>query len=149
MEQTPHQEQVQISSPSPAQQPQLTTQSTTARNVISMSAAVLGASFFMPWVAFWGGSASGLEIQKHADSYKLVWLLPALAGITLVMNIVGVPTSITRRIAGLVPFAILAYSLSKTGSDLFQILSWGGWVALAAGIALIVAPSPAKSQPKA
>ena len=103
----------------------------------------------MPWVAFWGGSASGLEIQKHADSYKLVWLLPACAVVTLLLNIAGAQTALVRRIAGAVPFAILAYSLSKIGSDLFQILSWGGWVALAAGIALIVAPSPAKSQPKA
>lgn len=103
----------------------------------------------MPWVAFWGGSASGLEIQKHADEYKFVWLLPACAGVALLLNMAGAPTALVRRIAGAVPFAILAYALSKTGSDLFSILSWGGWVALAAGLALIAVPSPAKSQPKA
>ena len=103
----------------------------------------------MPWVAFFGGAASGLELQKHSDSYKFVWLLPACAVITLLLNMAGAPTALVRRIAGAVPFAILAYSLSKIGSDLFQILSWGGWVSLAAGFALVVAPSPAKSQSKA
>lgn len=103
----------------------------------------------MPWIAFFGGAASGLEIQRHSDSYKFAWLLPACAVITLLLNMAGAQTALVRRIAGAVPFAILAYSLSKIGSNLFQILSWGAWVALAAGIALIVAPAPAKSQPKA
>ncbi len=103
----------------------------------------------MPWATFLGGNISGLDIQRHFKSYQLVWLMPALAGITLVMNMAGAPTNLTRRIAGLVPFGILAYSLNRFGSDLFQILSWGGWIALATGIALIVAPCPAKFQPKA
>jgi hypothetical protein len=149
MEQTPLQEQVQTSNPPSTPQSQPSKSSNTIRNVISVSAAILGASFFMPWAAFFGGNISGLDIQKHFDSYKLVWLVPACAAITLLVNMAGAQTAIVRRIAGAVPFAILAYSLSKFGSDLFQILSWGGWVALAAGIVLIAAPSPAKSQPKA
>jgi hypothetical protein len=114
-----------------------------------VSAAVLAASFFMPWATFLGGNISGLEIQKNVDSYKLVWLLPACAGITLILSMAGAQTAVVRRIAGLVPFALLGYSLNKFGTDLFQIVSWGGWVALASGIALIAAPSPAKPQPKA
>jgi hypothetical protein len=149
MEQTPLQGQVQSSIPSSTQQSPPPKPSSIARNVISVSAAVLGASFFMPWANFLGGNLSGLELQKHLESYKLVWLLPACAAITLILNIAGAPTALVRRIAGGVPFAILAYSLNKLGSDLFQILSWGGWVALAAGIILIVASSPAKPQSKA
>jgi hypothetical protein len=149
MEQTPLQEQIQTNNPPSTQQPQPTKSSTITRNVISVSAAILGASFFMPWATFWGGNISGLEIQKNVDSYKLVWLLPACAAITLLLNVAGAQSAIVRRIAGLIPFAILAYSLNKLGSDLFQILSWGGWVALAAGIVLIIVPSPVKSQPKA
>jgi len=103
----------------------------------------------MPWATFLGDNLSGLEIQKHMEAYKLAWILPACAGITLLLNMAGAETDVVRRITGLVPFAVLAYSLNKFGSDLFQILSWGGWVALASGVALIVAPSPAKPQPKA
>ena len=148
MEQTPLQEPIQLGDPSSTQPPK-TKPSYIARNVISVSAAVLGASFFMPWAAFFGGNISGLDIQKHFDSYKLVWLVPVCAAIALFVNIAGAQTPIVRRIAGAVPFALLAYSLSKFGSDLFQILSLGGWVSLAAGFVLVVAPSPAKPHPKA
>lgn len=103
----------------------------------------------MPWASFFGGNISGLDLQKGSESYELVWLLPACAVLTLALNMAGVPTGLVRRIVGLLPFAILAYSLNKFGSRLFDILSWGGWVALAAGIVLIITPSPAKSQPKA
>ena len=149
MEQSPLHEQVQTSSSPSVQQSQPAKPSTTSRNVISVSAAVLGASFFMPWMTFFGGNISGLDIQKNFPSYKLVWLLPACAAITLVLTVAGKATAWDRRIAGAVPFAILAYSLNKFGSDLFRVLSWGGWVALAAGIVLVIVPSPAKSQPKA
>lgn len=149
MEQTPLEEQVEISSPPPIQQPQ-TQSSIIARNIISVSAAALGASFFMPWAVFLGANLSGLEIQKHVNSYRFVWLLPVCAVITLLMNIAGAQqTTLMRRITGIVPFAILAYSLKKFGSDLFQIISWGGWIALASGFVLVIAPSPVKSQPKA
>jgi hypothetical protein len=148
MEQTPLQEQVQTSSSPPPQQLQ-TKPSVTARNVISVSAAVLGVSFFMPWMMFFGANISGLDIQKNFPSYKLVWFLPACAAYVLIMNMAGKSKASDRRIAGAVPFAILAYSLNKFGTDLFQALSWGGWVALAAGFVLIAAPSPSKSKPKA
>jgi len=148
MEQTPLQEQIQTSSSS-IQPPQPSKASNTPRNIISIAAAVLAASFLMPWAGFFGGKISGLDIQKNMDSYKLVWFLPACAIITLALNMGGAQTALVRRIAGAVPFAILAYSLNKFGSDLFQILEWGGWVALAAGIILLIVPSSAKPQPKA
>lgn len=148
MEQTPLQEQVQTSSSPSIQPSQPTKASNTARHIISVAAAVLAASFLMPWAGFFGGNISGLDIQKNMDSYKLVWFLPACAVVTLVLNMTGAQTALVRRITGAVPFAILAYSLNKFGSDLFHVLAWGGWVALAAGIVLVIVPSPAKSQPK-
>jgi len=147
MEQTPLQEDVQTSSSPSVQPSQPAKPSATPRNIINVTAAVLAASFFMPWMTFFGANITGLDIQKNFPSYKLVWLLPAGAAITLVLAMAGKATAWDRRIAGTVPFAILAYSLNKFGSDLFRLLSWGGWVALAAGIVLVIVPSPAKSQP--
>src|SRR5207237_1800027 len=110
MEQTPLQEQVQTSGSSSIQPSQPAKASNTARNIISIAAAVLAASFLMPWAGFFGGNISGLDIQKQVDSYKLVWFLPACAFITLLMNMAGTPTAFVRRIAGGIPFAILADS---------------------------------------
>jgi hypothetical protein len=97
MEQTPLQEHVKTSSlPSPQQLQ--TKPSVTARNVISVSAAGLGASFFMPWMMFLGGNITGLDIQKNFPSYKLVWLLPACAAYVLIMNMAGKSKASDRRI---------------------------------------------------
>jgi hypothetical protein len=114
------------------------------RNLISLSATVLFFSFFLPWVSFLGGTLSGLDLQKHTDSYKLVWLLPAFAALTLILNIARQGTSLMRRLAGLCPFAILAYALNQMGSDLFRIVAIGGWLELIAGAALIFTPSVPK-----
>ena len=119
------------------------------RLLVSFCATVLIASFFMPWATFLGANISGLDIQKNFESYKLVWILPACALVTLVLNIAGLPTGLVRRVAGAVPITILIYSLVKFGSDFFQLIAWGGWLALAVGIVLIVVPAAAKLQPKA
>jgi len=149
MEQIPLQEQIQTSNndPSPADRPP-NRATNTYRNITSAAAAVLLASFFAPWATFLGGNISGLDIQKNFESYKFVWLVPAIAGVALVLNMAGLRTATVRRAAGGVPVAILIYSLNKFGSDFFQLMAWGGWLALAAGIVLIVVPADAKLQPK-
>jgi hypothetical protein len=114
------------------------------RILIGIAAIVVCASFFLPWVTFLGANMSGLDIQKNFTSYKLVWLVPTLAVITLVLNFAGVRDNVVRRIAGLCPFVILAYALNQMGSDLFKIIMIGGWLALIGGVALICIPNGCK-----
>jgi hypothetical protein len=114
------------------------------RIFIGIAAGVVCASFFLPWVNFLGGNLSGLDIQKNFASYRLVWLLPALAIVTLVLTIAGLRDNVVRRIAGLCPFVILAYALDQMGSDLFQMVMIGGWLALIGGAALICIPNGRK-----
>ena len=128
----------QTTSVTPACAPQV------QRILIGIAAAVVCASFFLPWVNFLGGNLSGLDIQKNFTSYRLVWLVPALAIVTLVLNIGGLSTNLIRRIAGLCPFVILAYALNQMGSDLFQMVMIGGWLALIGGVALICIPNGRK-----
>jgi hypothetical protein len=115
------------------------------RNLISLSAAVVFFSFFLPWVNLFGGNISGLDIQKNFPSYQYVWLVPVVAVITLLLNMAGTNTNLVRRIAGLCPFIILAYALNQMGSDLFKIIAIGGWLALIGGFALICIPNVRKS----
>lgn len=134
---------------SPPQNPPSSTVTISRRLLTGISALVLFASFFLPWTTFLGKGLSGLDIQKNLPSYQLVWLLPACAVLTLILSAAGLGTNLMRRIAGAVPFAILAYSLNQLGSDLWQIIGPGGWLALASGAILVIIPNPPKPQAKA
>jgi hypothetical protein len=151
MSQTTSEEQVQTTqtaSPSvqPIQNPDRITIS--RRFFISVSALALFASFFLPWTTIFGKGLSGLDIQQNFSSYKLVWLLPVCALLAFILNLVGRGTNLMRRVAGAVPFIILAYSLNRFGSDFWQLIALGGWVALASGAVLELIPNPPKRQPK-
>jgi hypothetical protein len=113
-------------------------------NLLSLSAAALFFSFFMPWISFLGATLNGFTIQKNFESYRIIWLIPLLAVISLVLNIAGQKTSFIRRLAGLSPFAILVYALSDSGGQIFQAMGFGAWIALAAGSALVFIPNKAK-----
>src|SRR5690242_5796819 len=69
--------------------------------LISVSAAILCLSFFLPWIKILEVGVSGLDIQKNFESYRLVWLMPLLAIVTLVLGIAGLNTGLIRRLAGL------------------------------------------------
>ena len=115
-------------------------------NLISLSAAALFFSFFMPWISFLGTTLNGFAIQKNFESYRIIWLIPLLAIISLVLNIAAQKTDMIRRLAGLCPFAILVYALNNLGGNLFQAMQFGGWIALAAGAALVFIPGTTKSK---
>ena len=114
------------------------------RTLISIAAAAVFFSFFLPWVNILGANISGMDIQKNFSDYRLVWLVPVLAVITFLLNFAGQKTNLVRRLAGLCPFVILAYALSQMGSDLFRVVAVGGWLELIGGIALICIPNARK-----
>ena len=113
-------------------------------NLVSVSAAALCVSFFLPWINFLGNSLNGFSIQNNFESYRIVWLIPILAAIALALNMAGQKTSVIRRLAGLCPFAILVYALNNVGGQLFQAIEFGGWFALAAGAVLVFIPNKTK-----
>jgi hypothetical protein len=115
------------------------------RIIINLAATVVFFSFFLPWIIFLGSNMSGLDIQKNFSSYRLVWLVPVLAVITLLLNMSGTNTNLVRRIAGLCPLGILAYALNQMGTDLFKIVGAGGWLAIIGGVVLICIPNIRKS----
>jgi hypothetical protein len=114
------------------------------RTLISVAATAVILSFILPWVNILGSNISGMDIQKNFPSYRLVWLVPVSAIITLLLNFAGQNINLLRRLAGLCPFVILAYALNQTGSDLLKIISVGGWLALIGGGALICIPNVRK-----
>ena len=136
-----------LASPSPTQSVATNSPDSSAKllhNLVSLSAAALFFSFFMPWINLLGATLNGFAIQKNFESYRIILLIPLLAVISLVLNIAGQKTSVIRRLAGLCPFAILVFTLNKLGNELFQAMGFGAWLALAAGAALVFTPGNTK-----
>jgi len=141
---TPPEEQIVSTAQHAPAQPGITLK--TQHNLITLAAAAVFFSFLSPWVKLLGADISGLDIQKNFPSYRLVWLLPVFAGATILINIAGQKTDLIRRLAGLCPFVILVYALNELGSQLFQSIAIGGWLALVGGAALILIPTVHKSK---
>ena len=135
----PEEEIVSTTNQSTPIEPGVTTQ--ISSNLITLSSTVLLLSFLLPWANIFGGNPSGFDIQKNIPSYNFVWLLPALAALTILLNIGGLSTNLIRRVAGLSPLLILAYSANKLGNELFNAIAIGGWLALLGGAVLILIPS--------
>jgi hypothetical protein len=138
------------STPAVPPQPDSTNTTTIKLNrnlLITVTAIVLLASFFLPWTTLLGQNLSGLDIQK-TDAYRFVWLMPLFAGISIGLNTLRLSTALVRRLAGISPFVILAYSLYHLGNEVFQILQVGAWLALVSGLVLVLLPDPVKPSPK-
>jgi hypothetical protein len=134
--------------PSPVRSPAAPTSGSSPKlqhTLVAVGAATLCFSFFLPWVKLLGAGLNGLDIQKHFESYRLVWLMPVLAIGVLLLNLAGLTTGGIRRFVGLCPFAILAYAMSQLGVELLKEIQVGGWLALLAGAVLILIPSEPKT----
>ena len=112
--------------------------------------AILGiamiASFILPWVGAMGISISGFDLAKGGSSGSLVWLVP-IAGIAVVFaSMKGKSLRMIGPLCGAVPFLCLAVWISQAGgTQLLQSLSFGAYLAVAAGaVLLIMGPMKAK-----
>jgi hypothetical protein len=106
------------------------------REWVSVCAAGLAICFFVPWIDLLIARPSGLDLQRDGAG-KLFWLLPALAAATIVAGFTGKSQKLPGILAGLTPFAFLAYGLVDAGSRLFDVMAPGAWVGLVLGAALL------------
>jgi hypothetical protein len=106
------------------------------RELVSGCAAGLAICFFVPWVDLLIARPSGLDLQRDGAG-KHFWLLPALAAATIVAGFTGKSQKLPGILAGLTPFAFLAYGLADAGSRLFDVMAPGAWVGLVLGAALL------------
>jgi hypothetical protein len=112
--------------------------------LVSLCAAGLGISFFLPWANFFGANLSGFDLQKMGDEQRLLWLIPIFCAITIFAGITKRSQKIAGQLTGALPFAVGVYWYSKLGSDLFQILTYGAFLSLVFGVALFILPRKSK-----
>jgi hypothetical protein len=109
-----------------------------------MCAIGLGGSFFLPWAHFLGGQLSGFDLQRLGEWHRLLWLIPLFSAITLIACITKQSQRTAAQLTGALPFCVGAYWLAKIGGDLFQILTYGAYLSLIFGAALLILPRTMK-----
>jgi hypothetical protein len=114
------------------------TASPSQTHLVNLCALGLGVSFFLPWANVLFGSVSGFDLQKAGDAQVLLWLIPILCTITVVAGIAKRSNRLVGTITGLFPFIVGLYWYYQLGTDLFRMLTYGGYLSLICGTALIV-----------
>jgi hypothetical protein len=110
----------------------------TRAQLVNLCAVGLGVSFFLPWANFFGANISGFDLQKAGDGQKLLWSIPIFCAITIFAGIAKRGQQIAGQLSGVLPFAVGVYWYSKLGKDMFQILTFGAYLSLAFGLALVI-----------
>lgn len=100
----------------------------------------LAVSFFLPWASFWMGNPSGFDLQKLGNQQLLLWAIPLFCLITIIAEVTKTAQRIAALVTGALPFAAGAYWFFQIGNDLFQMLTYGAYLSLIFGAALLVLP---------
>jgi hypothetical protein len=84
---------------------------------------------------------TGYDVGRLQDYYKLVWLIPLCSLLTMVSAFSRTPFRGAAQMTGALPLLGFVYCLMDSGPDLaFQLLDAGAYVAVLAGVVLLVVP---------
>jgi hypothetical protein len=107
-------------------------------NLVILCALGLGVSFFLPWAQFLGANISGFDLQKMGDQQRLLWAIPVCCVITIIAGITKSSQQIAGQLTGALPFLVGVYWYLKLGNDMFQILTYGAFLSLGFGAAMLI-----------
>jgi hypothetical protein len=113
--------------------------------IASICSVLLVISFFLPWFRALFGfvNVSGFMLGNEDGYAKLVWAMPAFALVSLLAGLSGNRLQVPGQLAGAIPFGFLGYALYHHGTEFFNIIEAGGWLALISGAVLFVSASKA------
>jgi hypothetical protein len=107
-------------------------------------------SFVLPWFRWFNTPLSGYQLQSNFSSYRYVWIMPLLALIVVVLQIVRLSSKNITQLAGITPlmsFCYASYRLRVHPMELAKGLEYGAWTALICGILLFSASYNQKNPP--
>ena len=78
-------------------------------HLVTFLAVGIIAAFFMPWFQLFGAGVSGFQITKLGSYTNYLWVVPGLAGLTVLLGASGGDNRIMGAISGVVPLGALAY----------------------------------------
>jgi len=109
------------------------------------------AAFFMPWVQFFGVGMSGYNLGQLGSYGNYAWVIPILAGATILLSFTGASNRGIGAVSGIVPLGAILYGLAriagKGGGRATQgvmevaghVLSIGAWLTIIFSVGIIIA----------
>jgi hypothetical protein len=108
--------------------------------LVSLCALGLGVSFFLPWANVLFGTLSGFDLQKMGDEHRLLWAIPVFCVVTITAGFAKQSQKHVAQITGVLPYIVGVYWYLKLKDDFFHILTYGAFLSLAFGAALLILP---------
>jgi len=105
---------------------------------ITVCATALCVCFFLPWISVFRRNVSGFDLQKIGGEQRLLWLIPICCVLTIFAGITKRSQQIAAQLSGALPFLVGIYWYLKIHDDLFNILTYGGYLSLLFGACLLV-----------
>ena len=104
------------------------------------------AGFFMPWVTLGGViGINGSTLTKISDQGQAAWVILVIAAVAAITHM-DKPVRGINILAGVLPFGLFAYYVTKMGKELIENLGIGAWLILGCGLVLIFAPVKSDSE---
>jgi tetratricopeptide (TPR) repeat protein len=122
-----------------------------ASKPVVIYASGLFAAFFMPWVQLFGFGMSGYNLGQLGSYGNYSWIIPLLAGATILVSLLGANNRVLGAISGIVPLGALLYGVLRLSSgggaqvtrgvlEIAQhVLSIGAYLTIIFSVALITA----------
>ncbi len=126
------------------------------------------AAFFMPWIQLIGVGMSGYNLGQLGSYGNYAWVIPILAGATILLSFSGYNNRGVGAISGIVPLVAILYGLIRIAGEggdratqgvlevAGHILSIGAWLTIILSVAIIIsaaekspASPPGNRQPEA
>lgn len=119
--------------------------------VVLVCAFGLLAAFFMPWIQFFGVGMSGYNLGRLGSYGNYAWIIPILAGVTILLTYSGINNRISGALSGIVPLAALSYGVLRIAREgggesageilkiAGQVMSIGVWLTILFSIVIIIA----------
>jgi hypothetical protein len=82
-----------------------------SKTILALSVGIL-AAFFMPWVQFLGEGVSGYQLGSPGSYGNYAWVIPGLAGVTIVVALSGKGNRMAGAITGM-PILALLYAFDR------------------------------------
>lgn len=108
------------------------------------------AAFFMPWFQLMGAGMSGYGLGKLGSYGNYVWIVPVLAGATILVTFMRNNNRWLGALSGIVPLGFLAFLLARLGAEngsdatrgavqvAGQVFSIGAWLTVLFSIGIVV-----------